>query len=333
MGVPETLIETLAAGTWTPEVLPNNGNLYPSSITCPTITSCVGGGTAEEPTPTGVGEVAAVVMGEVPGYWLVGSDGGIFNFGSAAFHGSTGNLKLARPVVGITPTPSDAGYWLVASDGGVFAFNAPFEGSIPGLGIAPAGTSGPKRLNAPIVGMVPSSSGTGYFMVASDGGVFAFNATFSGSCPSLSGGCSGAAVGVAPDGTGMGYWLVTATGHVYAFGDARPFGSPGQQSSHITSIVRTPDGEGYWILDANGTVFPYGDATDYGSLPGGAAGGLNPATAIFATSDGQGYWVATAKGKVYDFGDAPSDGDMSATHLNGPIIAATGYCIEGRRLS
>ena len=38
------------------------------------------------------------------GFWLVGSDGGIFNFGRAAFYGSTGSLNLERPVVGITPT-------------------------------------------------------------------------------------------------------------------------------------------------------------------------------------------------------------------------------------
>ena len=35
------------------------------------------------------------------GYWLVGSDGGIFTFGSAQFYGSTGSLHLQRPVVGI----------------------------------------------------------------------------------------------------------------------------------------------------------------------------------------------------------------------------------------
>jgi hypothetical protein len=35
------------------------------------------------------------------GYWLVASDGGIFAFGDAAFLGSTGNLKLAKPIVGI----------------------------------------------------------------------------------------------------------------------------------------------------------------------------------------------------------------------------------------
>ena len=38
------------------------------------------------------------------GYWLVGSDGGIFTFGSAQFYGSTGSLHLQRPVVGIVPT-------------------------------------------------------------------------------------------------------------------------------------------------------------------------------------------------------------------------------------
>jgi hypothetical protein len=260
------------------------------------------------------------------GYWLVGSDGGIFSFGSAQFHGSTGSIKLNRPVVGITPTTSKGGYWLVASDGGIFAFgDAGFFGSIPGLGLAPAGTVGGKHLNAPIVGMVPSFDGGGYFMVASDGGVFAFgDAAFEGSCPGI-GGCSGAAVGVAPDASGNGYWLVTVTGHIYTFGDANNFGAPGPQSSNITSIVRTPSGNGYWILDANGEVFHYGDAASLGSLPGNASGGLDPAAAIFTTSDGGGYWVSTALGKVYNFGDAPADGDMSGTKLNGSIIAATGF--------
>jgi Peptidase A4 family len=260
------------------------------------------------------------------GYWLVGSDGGIFTFGSAQFYGSTGALNLQRPVVGMTPTGNRDGYWLVASDGGLFSFgNASYFGSIPGLGIAPAGTSGTaKRLNAPVVGMVPSSDDGGYFMVASDGGVFAFgDAKFEGSCPGI-GGCSGPAVAVVPDAGGNGYWLVTATGHVYTFGDASYYGSPGQQSTAVTSAVRTADGKGYWILLANGTVDAYGDATDMGA-PVGKAGGLNPASAIFATSDGGGYWVSTAFGGVYNYGDAPNDGNMAGKQLNGAIIAATGF--------
>jgi hypothetical protein len=215
---------------------------------------------------------------------------------------------------------------LVASDGGLFAFNAGYFGSIPGLGLLPAGSpAGTKHLNAPIVGMVPSTTGQGYFMVASDGGVFAFgDAQYEGSCPGI-GGCIGAAVGVAPDASGGGYWLVTAAGHVYSFGDARNLGSPGQQSSNITSIVRTADGNGYWVLDANGGVFAFGDAPNLGSLPPNSSGGLDPATTIFTSSDGGGYWVATALGKVFNFGDAPNDGDMSGTHLNGAIIAASGF--------
>jgi hypothetical protein len=228
-------------------------------------------------------------------------------------------------VVGITPTSSKNGYWLVASDGGVFAFgDAGFVGSIPGLGLAPAGTTSGKHLNAPIVGMVPSANGQGYFLVGSDGGVFAFNANFSGSCPALPGGCSGAAVGVAPDASGEGYWLVTATGHVYAFGNAPALGAPGPQSTPITSIVRTPDGGGYWILDAAGSVFAYGDAIYHGGLAAGAASAANPASTIFADSDGGGYWISTANGTVTPFGDAPNDGSVTFK-LNGPIIAATGF--------
>jgi hypothetical protein len=260
------------------------------------------------------------------GYWLVGSDGGIFTFGSAPFYGSTGSAHLQRPVVGMTPTSNRNGYWLVAADGGLFTFgNAVYFGSVPGLGIAPAGTAGTSnRLNAPIVGMVPSSDGGGYFMVASDGGVFAFgDAKFEGSCPAI-GGCAGQAVAVMPDASGNGYWLVTATGHVYTFGDATNYGAPGQQGSPVTAAARTADGGGYWVLLANGAVDAYGDAADLGA-PVGQTGGLSPASAIFVTSDGAGYWVASASGAVYNYGDAPNDGSMAGTHLNGAIIAATGF--------
>jgi hypothetical protein len=40
------------------------------------------------------------------GYWLVASDGGIFAFGDASFEGSTGGLRLNRPVVGMADGPS-----------------------------------------------------------------------------------------------------------------------------------------------------------------------------------------------------------------------------------
>jgi hypothetical protein len=276
------------------------------------------------------------------GYWLVGSDGGIFNFGGAGFYGSTGSIHLQRPVVGIVATTGGQGYWLVASDGGIFSFgDAGFFGSIPGLGIHPAGSGLPNSLNAPIVGMVSSADGKGYFMVASDGGVFAFgDATFSGSCPG-SGGCSGAAVAVVPTlMTGSGYWLMTATGHVYGFG-VPSYGEPGPQSSPMTSMSTSVDhysslyNGGYFILDANGQVFAYGNAANGAngqiySVPAGQAGGANPATAIATARQDYGYsddgnWVATANGSVFAFGGASDFGGMSGTKLNGSIIAMGGY--------
>ncbi len=89
------------------------------------------------------------------------SDGGIFSF-AAPFDGSTGNIRLNRPVVGIEAAPDGAGYRLVASDGGIFCFHLPF-----------AGSEGAVRLDRPVVGMTAAGA-NGYWMVASDGGVFTF---------------------------------------------------------------------------------------------------------------------------------------------------------------
>ncbi len=286
------------------------------------LVSPIAGGPARAATTTG----AAVGHTTHHGYWLVGHDGGIFSFGSAQFYGSTGNLVLQRPVVGITPTRDHRGYWLVASDGGVFAFgDAGFYGSIPGIGIAPAGSRAEPRLNAPVVGIVPSSDGGGYFMVAADGGVFAFgDARFEGSCPGI-GGCGSRAVAVMPDATGNGYWLVTTKGHVQSFGDAQYYGEPGPKNVLISSAARTTNGRGYWILYRDGVVFRYGNAPNYGSLPAGVVGSYDIATTIFPSAGNAGYWIATAAGAVFAFGDAPNLGSMAGHHLNGFIIGGVGW--------
>jgi hypothetical protein len=260
------------------------------------------------------------------GYWLVAGDGGIFTFGSAHFYGSTGNLRLQRPVVGMTPTADRAGYWMVATDGGMFAFgDARFFGSIPGVGLAPADSAAPKRLAAPIVAMVASPTGQGYLLVASDGGVFAFgNALFHGSCPGI-GGCNGSVIAVVPDAGEHGYWVVTSTGRVYPFGDATAFGQPGATPAPITGATASADGHGYLIVDAKGDVYNYGDAQKYGKAPSGLSVPSAEIVGIVPTSDGLGYWLMGRAGSVYNYGDAPSDGSMAGRALNAPIVTAAGF--------
>src|SRR5439155_326240 len=56
-------------------------------------------------------------------------------------------------------------------DGGIFALgDARFFGSM-----------GNQKLNAPVQSLVPDGDGIGYWLVASDGGIFAFEAPFKGS--------------------------------------------------------------------------------------------------------------------------------------------------------
>jgi hypothetical protein len=131
------------------------------------------------------------------GFWLVGSDGGVFTFGDAGFFGSEAGHPLNAPVVGMAATPSGHGYWLVAADGGVFSFgDAGFLGSESGHPLA-----------APVVGMAATPSGHGYWLVAADGGVFTFgDAGFFGSMADDQLSNPIAAI-VAPH-DGGGYWLL-----------------------------------------------------------------------------------------------------------------------------
>jgi SpoIID/LytB domain protein len=81
-----------------------------------------------ESLPGGTSPVG--VSGGVGGYWINAADGGVFSFGNAQFHGSTGGMRLNQPVVGMASTHDAGGYWEVASDGCVFSFgDAQFHGS------------------------------------------------------------------------------------------------------------------------------------------------------------------------------------------------------------
>jgi hypothetical protein len=231
------------------------------------------------------------------GYWTVSSSGGVYSFGDAVFHGSAGNLTLAKPVVGMAATPGGRGYWLVASDGGIFAYgNAAFHGSAGNLPLA-----------KPIVAMASTPDGNGYWLVASDGGIFAYgDAHFFGSMGNKP--LAKPIVGMAATSDGRGYWLVASDGGIFNFGDAGFQGSAGNiaLAKPIVGMAPTSDGRGYWLVASDGGVFNYGDAPFRGSAVafnaphGGHSIGITPA--------GAGYWVPNNLGQVASLGapTAPS---------------------------
>ncbi|WP_276961324.1 hypothetical protein [Ferrimicrobium acidiphilum] len=228
------------------------------------------------------------------GYLVAAEDGGIFNFGGAAFEGNTytdgltglsGAHPLNAPIVGMAAEPAGTGYWLVAKDGGVFNFGgAKFAGSTYSYGIT--GLSGAHPLNAPIVGIIPTPNGGGYWLIAADGGVFDFgNAKFYGSTYSQghtglggSNPISGRIVGGVATPSGNGYWLVSSTGAVYNFGgaanegDTASKGYTGLGGSHplpapIVSMAADSAGTGYWLAGSDGSVYNFGSATYSGDVP------------------------------------------------------------------
>jgi hypothetical protein len=84
-------------------------------------------------------------------------------------------------------------------------------------------------LNKPIAGMAATPAGKGYWLVASDGGIFAFgDARFYGSSPSLGNVCS-----IARTRTGRGYWIADRSGAVVPFGDAPALG----RVSELVSVL------------------------------------------------------------------------------------------------
>jgi hypothetical protein len=193
--------------------------------------------------------------GSPVGYDMTASDGGVFNYGNLPFCGSTGNLFLTKPVVGIADTHDGGGYWLVASDGGVFAFgDAAFDGS-----------AGNIALTKPVVGMAVTHDGGGYWLVASDGGVFSYgDAKFYGSAGNIA--LTKPVVGMAADSQTGGYWLVASDGGVFAY-DSPFYGSAGDLPlvKPVVGMMATQSGGGYRLAASDGGIFTYGNAPFYGS--------------------------------------------------------------------
>ncbi len=182
------------------------------------------------------------------------------------------------------------------------------------------GSAGGAVLDAPAVGIGSTPDGQGYWLVASDGGVFAFgDAGFYGSM----GGRRLAApiVGISSTPDGRGYWLVASDGGLFAFGDAGFYGSMGGRvlARKVVGLASTPDGRGYWEVAADGGLFAFGDAGFYGSMGGRPLS--RPVVGLAPTANGRGYWEVASDGGIFAFGDAPYYGSMGGTALARPVVA------------
>ena len=247
----------------------------------------------------------AVGMAATPsgaGYRLAGSNGAVAVFGDAGFSGSADGLALTRPVVGMAATPDGTGLlagglrrrhlqlrrrpllrvdrqpspstsrwwaWPPPPTAGATGRWPPTAAS-SAIGDARFyGSTGAIPLNQPVVGMAATPDGRGYWLVAADGGIFAFgDASFYGSTGAIP--LNQPVVGMAATPDGRGYWLVASDGGIFAFGDAGFYGSTGNiaLTRPVVGMASAARGQGYWMVASDGGIFAFGDARFYGSAAG-----------------------------------------------------------------
>ena len=176
-------------------------------------------------------------------------------------------------------------------------------------------------LNRPVVGMTATPDGGGYWLVASDGGIFSYgDAHFYGSTGSLA--LNRPVVGMAATPDGGGYWLVASDGGIFSFGDASFYGSTGSMrlNQPVVGMAATADGRGYWLVASDGGIFSYGDAHFYGST--GSIRLNKPIVSMLAGPGGGGYFLVASDGGVFSYGSAPFYGSLGGQVLRHPVVAA-----------
>ncbi|HUI48076.1 MAG TPA: L,D-transpeptidase family protein [Acidimicrobiia bacterium] len=211
----------------------------------------------------------------------------------------------------------------VTHDNEVYAFgSATFHGSMSAFSIA-----------RPIVAMATTANGKGYWLVASDGAVYSFNAPFYGALAGWP--LAQPVTGITATPTGHGYWIVTGDGSVFPFGDAKLYGSLGGMhlNASIKALIPGPKGRGYWLYASDGGVFSFGSARFHGST--GAMHLNAPVVGMASTPSGKGYWLVASDGGIFTFGDAGFHGSTGAMRLNSPVVgmardgSGRGYWLAG----
>ena len=183
-------------------------------------------------------------------------------------------------------------------------------------------TTTPISLPPTTAGTSPPVPPAGYWLVASDGGIFAFgDAQFKGSTGAIK--LNQPITGMSPTPTRNGYFLVASDGGVFAFGDAVFRGSTGaiKLNQPMVGIASTVNGGGYWMVAKDGGIFAFGNAQFKGST-----GGIKlaqPIVGLAPTHTGNGYYLVAADGGVFAFGDAVFRGSTGGIKLAKPVVGMT----------
>jgi hypothetical protein len=293
--VPESTTTTVtAAQAAKPNATPTTTAItaIPVTTTAPPPTTTTTGRPVVRTQPAGPTVVDLGMRPSGRGGWMVRTDGTVISLGDAPMLGDAVG-QLTGKATDLIPTASGNGYWIIGSAGEV----------IPRGDAVSAGNMASTRLNSPIAGMVPDlTDGKGYWLVAEDGGIFAFDASFYGSGGGTA--LSNQVIAFAGTATGAGYWMTTSAGQVLPFGDA-PFHGDTRATPinrPIVDMAPTPSGAGYYLMADDGGFYSMGQANFYGTTSSLAL--TSPVVSLAVTPTGKGYWIATGDGTIFPFGDA-----------------------------
>jgi photosystem II stability/assembly factor-like uncharacterized protein len=185
-------------------------------------------------TATGTG-IGSVTVGSYSGNPTSGSirvpDGGSVSYDDVAVGSGSAFSSLDIKLCGVT-TPYSLEFWSGTSWEAFSPLSAqsydPTTGCVTITLSAASGIPTIGELTGTPVAVVnePAVHGKGYWLVASDGGVFSYgDAAFYGSAGAIH--LSKPIVGMSPTPDGKGYWLVASDGGVFSYGDAAFYGSAG----------------------------------------------------------------------------------------------------------
>ena len=156
---------------------------------------------------------------------------------------------------------------------------------------------------------------TGYQEVASDGGLFSFNAPYYGSMGGKP--LNATVVGMAVEPDNGGYYEVASDGGIFAFN--APFqGSMGGKplDKPVVGMAFDTQTGGYYEVASDGGIFAF-NAPFYGSMGGHPLNSPIVGMAFDPTTGG--YYEVAADGGVFAF-NAPFQGSMGGKPINKPMV-------------